>query len=252
MYYENWRDIFLENSNTVGMNGTYAIQYQNDIALDRLKAGYSTEAVIDNYFSNIIFEKSEDTDPEKEEKPKAGENILQKILKKIKDVIDRFIDAIGNFFSGKENLNADEYFQSSTAEIRIEKDIDKINKIVDDEIRKGSKLLQKISSATGVSDEEIDKYIQKGASTLKIVGPAVISSAVGWGFRTIFRKTFKQRRGVIDQCLDFTSDVLKKTEKQKNQQQRVLQHMNKLNNYSVKESNGFLGKLKSMVSKNKK
>lgn len=242
----------LDDVNRIGFDGTYAVQYQNCNYLTQLSNGLTIESVIDDFYDNTIFESTNNTDDSSEnEAPK--ENIFKRILNKILKAIEGFIEGLQNMFSGKKAIDAEEYFKSSTAKIKMKQDVKEINRIVDDEIRKGSKLLQLVSSKTGISDEAIDKWIGAGTAALKTVGPAVVPAAIGFGFRTIFRKQAGVRKDKLSQLAEFVGDVTdkmgKSSKKKQSQKEKILSHINKLNNFSISKSKGFMSNLFHMANK---
>jgi hypothetical protein len=110
---------------------------------------------------------------------------IHKICSAIRRFISDLLEMIGNV--GKDNATADDYMNSETGKVQFSGDVKKIQETVDDECRKGNKLIQMIANTTGVSDEDVDKFIKEGTSKLsKLTGVVTVSGVVAFGLKKFF------------------------------------------------------------------
>lgn len=180
----------------------------------------------------LMTEAEEQADSADEKK----DNIIVRILKSIRNAIEGFFRALGNMFTTKEAMTVDQYLASEKVSITLRQDVDKLNQTVDDEIRKGSVLLQKISSVTGISDKAIDDWIGQSGDAIKKIekaGAIVIPAAIGFGFRKKFRKDANVQTNAIDDAMEFVSDIMKNSKKVE-QSKKVTKHMKWLNRIASK------------------
>lgn len=200
-----------------------------DIAVARANKEYVYESGLIELSDDKLFIESENESTEADVK---RENAFVKAIKAICTAIRNFIGdliaSIASIFDGREDLTAEEYFDSPTAKVRLSNDVNEMEAIVDDEIRKGNKLLQKISSATGISDKEIDTWINNGASKIAKLAPVVIPIALTWAFKSKFKNKLKDKQKAVNDA-EKTATSGDNTDPQKNKQKlKVINWMNSL------------------------
>lgn len=201
-----------------------------DIAIARANKEYVYESGLIELSDNKLFMEAGETtiDPTIAAK---RENAFIKAIKAICNAIRNFIGdlvaSIANIFDGRENIEPEEYLESPTGKIRLEKDIEKLEAIVDDEIRKGNKLLQKASSVTGISDEAIDNWVRSSAEALNKLAPVIIPAALGFGFKKIFSSSkMKEKTKIIDDAEKNATSGDNTDPKKNKQKTTILNHMN--------------------------
>ena len=214
--------IYLDNRDPVEQSFLLA-ETAFDIEIEKANKDYYVESGLVELSNTDIFIESEN-DGKKEE------NIFIKAIKKIctaiRNLITDVFSSIMSIFDNRPNLTAEEYLASEDAQVRLEKDTRKVEQIVDDEIRKGNKLLQKVSSVTGISDEVIDNWIRKGANALENLAPVVIPAAMAFGFKKIFNPNKKKQMVDEAEKLATSGDT---TDKKKNKQKmKIFSHIQNL------------------------
>lgn len=172
-----------------------------DIAVARANKEYAFESGLIELSENKLFMESEESTDDSivdSKKENAFIKAVKAICTAIRNFIRDIIDTVTNLFDGRDNITPEDYLTSPTGSVRLIKDVEKLEKIVDDELRQGNKLLQKVSSITGISDEVIDKWIKSGAEKIGKLAPVIIPAAIGFGFRRIFKSGMNDKNKVVD------------------------------------------------------
>ena len=201
-----------------------------DIAVARANKDYVYETGLIELSDNKIFIEEAETVPN-ESTDTQKENAFIKAIKTICTAIRNFIGdlvaSIVSLFDGRDNITPEDYLESPTGKMELQKDIERLENIVDDEIRKGNKLLQKISKMTGISDEEIDKWIKSGAEKINKLVPVIIPAALGFGFKKLFSKEkMKEKKKSIDEAEKNATDGDNSDSTKNKQKTTILGHMN--------------------------
>ena len=131
---------------------------------------------------------------------------------------NRMIDAIASFIRGineavsnmskkdDDRVNLDSFLQSQTGQVQLSYDMEKIDKDVNKKILEGRKMIQAISSATGISDEKVaafadscgnfaDKY---GGWVCKVAAIGAVRSFVAHKSLNNVDKAVSKLRGTDD------------------------------------------------------
>ncbi len=199
-----------------------------NIEIERATNDYMYESGLISLNDNSIFIESQDAT--ESSTGKKHENIFIKALKAICNAIRNFIgdivSVIAGLFDGRENIKPEEYFESPTAKVRLDRDVKQLEYIVDDEIRKGNKLLQKVSSKTGVSDEEIDSWVRTGATKLEKLAPILIPVATAFGFKMYFNH--KEKKKLIEHAEKLAADGDTQDPKKNKQKMKIVKRMHEL------------------------
>ena len=197
-----------------------------DIAVARATKEYTLESGLIELSDDKLFIESEGSVADSKK-----ENSFIKAVKAICNAIRNFIGdlfkSIIGIFDGRENITAEDYLESTTGKIRLEKDTRELEKVVDAEIRKGNKLLQWVSSKTGISDEVIDEWMRSSAEKIQKIAPVVITTALGFGFKKIFSK-MRDKKKHVDEA-EKTATTGDNTDSKKNKQKlKIFGHMKTL------------------------
>lgn len=140
---------------------------------------------------------------ESDDKPKEKLSLfghIKKFVGRIIKIIADFIDSIGEIFSGKEELSAEEYFGSDTLQEKFESDYQNMEKTVRKKLAEGNTLIRGISSVTGVDADEVQTYVNGVSSTLSTVSKVAIPFVTAWGVRKLIKKSEEDNKKSIQQA----------------------------------------------------
>ena len=162
------------------------------------------ERAINDFYKNsiVLLLESANTGVEPKVPEKGGSrfmNTIRRIIESIKRVIDSLVTAFKSTFSGTENMTPEEYFGSNTGQIQLSGDMAKVEAEVDKEILKGRKLIQALSSATGVSDTTIASFVDSAGSIMKRVAPVAITATAAWGIQSFAFKSLNKKQKELDE-----------------------------------------------------
>ena len=198
-----------------------------DIAVDTANKEYVFECGLIDFSDDRLFIESEENNTETDaKKENAFVKAVKAICTAIKNFISDLVSTIIGIFDTRERITDKDYLASNTGKVRLERDVRKLEEIVDDEILKGNKLLQKVSSITGISDKAIDDWVQKSSERISKVAPVVISAAAAFGFRQFFK--WKDKKKAIEKAEKEATDGDNSDSKKNKQKLTILGHMNKL------------------------
>jgi hypothetical protein len=201
-----------------------AIETAFEIAVASANKEYEFESNLISFNSEEIFHEA--TDAKKEN---AFVKFVKGICNAIRNLFAGIAESISNIFDTRKDINMEDVLKSSKAKVQLDKDINKLNDVVDDEIRKGNKLLQMISSTTGISDDKIDQWIQGGVEKIKQVAPVAITAGSAIGFNALIKKFFKKNNERIKEAEDITLGSSSDTDLKKQAQKKtVINHISSL------------------------
>ena len=132
---------------------------------------------------------------------------------------------IENAFSNKKHITGDDFINSKTGQLTFNADVKKIQEQIDDEVLKGRKLIQAISSATGVDDKTVANFCDKAPNVAKHVGKFVLPVAAAWGIKTFLLKQMRMDKEEIKRLVDGVADET--DPKKQKQKMKVLQKLKK-------------------------
>ena len=85
---------------------------------------------------------------------------IKGIFQAIVNFIENTLESIKELFIKKKNITIDDYMNSTSGQIKIDKDMNKLKKQIDEDMNKGNQLIYKIASKVGhVSEKEVDDFI---------------------------------------------------------------------------------------------
>ena len=160
---------------------------ENEIETMKIYHGYVYESSLLEV-SNDVFIEAGNPDAVKVKKENIFVRAVKGILGAINKLFTSLRDAVVNAFGKKENITPEDYFDSPQGKIRLEADVNELERIASDEIRKGNKLIQKISSATGIDDSVIDDWLAQAGTAMKNALPVVVPAVLTFGFRKVIKK----------------------------------------------------------------
>ena len=195
---------------------------RNEIAVESAQNEYYFETGLASVYSDSFFMEA---DVAQAQEKKGFIGFIQNICGAIRRFISDLLEMIGNV--GKDNATAEDYMNSKTGKVQFNGDVKKIQETVDDECRKGNKLIQAIANTTGVSDEDVDKFIREGTNKLsKLTGVVTVSGAIAFGFKKFFLDKYKNAKTSVENA-EKQAESVNDPEKQK-KISRVITHMNSI------------------------
>jgi hypothetical protein len=203
--------IFAESNLSSLDRAFLVIEKQNDIAIGRAMLEYETYCKMDSIYYEKFGKKDQETedddgyeeyddDEESDDNPKKKQNKIVaglskiKVFQKICDAMTAFVHSIEHMFQnmfGKGMVNADEYFKSSTAKIKMEENKEKYTEEVNRQLVEGQRLIQKIANKTGYDAYEISNYLEFGASIANENKEKICSAGLGWTMNKYMQKVFR-------------------------------------------------------------
>lgn len=211
----------------------YTIEYQ--ISVEKAMLDYICEtSIILNNDAHILIESDNDRDDNK--KTISLGNSLKNAISKIFDAINRLItgliSSLQTLFSPKKNLTTDDYMNSYTGQIRLEKDVQKTNAEIDAQIREGCGLLQKIKSATKgvIPDECIDEWTKGAVDKIERYGPAVIQAKASKMISNVLLNSLEKNKKDVENAKRFGFELSDKNdESSKKSNEQTMKVVNFLN-----------------------
>ena len=200
-----------------------------DIEFDKIINNYTTESALltleeDETFLEAAGNKFSDA--------------VHKIIDTIVNFINSFIEMIENAFSNKKHITGDDFINSKTGQLAFNADAKKIQAQIDDEVLKGRKIIQAISSKTGIDDKTVAEFCDTAFDVGKSVGKFVLPITAAWGVKTFILKSMKNNKDRIKQLGE---EVAKETDpKKQKQKMKVLQKLKKDISTGTKYSTDFV------------
>ena len=109
-----------------------------------------------------------------------GKGFFSRMIDAIVSFIQKINESVANLFSKNEHVDLDSFLQSQTGQVQLSYDMEAIDREVNKKVLEGRKLIQAISSATGVSDAKVAKFADGCANVVKDHG-VFIASVAGIG-----------------------------------------------------------------------
>ena len=191
-----------------------------DIKIARAISDFEYESGLVDLSDDSLFIEAENAKNENAKNMKK-ENIFVKaiagIFNAIRSFISGIIDTIGNIFDSRDSVTDEDFVKSNSGKKQLESDINKLNKVVDNEVSEGKNLLKKVASEAGVPDEVIDSWANSALEKVKAAAPVAIPVVSALGFNLI-RNFLKNKKASVDECEKITmTNVNTPPEKQKQQ-----------------------------------
>lgn len=109
-----------------------------------------------------------------------GKGFFSRMIDAIVSFIQKINESVANLFSKNEHVDLDSFLQSQTGQVQLSYDMEAIDREVNKKVLEGRKIIQAISSATGISDAKVAKFADGCANVVKDHG-VFIASAAGIG-----------------------------------------------------------------------
>ena len=109
-----------------------------------------------------------------------GKGFFSRMIDAIVSFIQKINGSVENLFSKNEHVDLDSFLQSQTGQVQLSYDMEAIDREVNKKVLEGRKIIQAISSATGISDAKVAKFADGCANVVKDHG-VFIASVAGIG-----------------------------------------------------------------------
>ena len=183
------------------------------------------DKIINNYTAESALLTLEEDETFLEAAGNKFSDAVHKIIDTIVNFINSFIEMIENAFSNKKHITGDDFINSKTGQLTFNADAKKIQAQIDDEVLKGRKIIQAISSKTGIDDKTVADFCDKALDVGKNVGKFALPVAAAWGVKTFLLNSMKKDKEQVKQLGD---EVAKETDpKKQKQKMKVLQKLKK-------------------------
>ena len=220
-----------------------------DIATERAFTAYEYAVAMGDLIQDDIT--LEDGEQASQPKQKSGfVNFVSKVVNYIVTFIKDFIDMLGNMFSRKENLDLEAYLASDKGKMEFGYDVLKVEEQVADDIRKGRKMIQLISSKTGVDDATVEEYVDKGARGIQKYGKVALVVGAGFLLYKKGKKALAQTGDEVKKCANEAKAVAGDPKKEK-QVKKILNFMQSRVKEGTNALKGYATKLESRAKSNK-
>ena len=173
------------------------------------------DKIINNYMTESALLALEEDETFLEAAGNKFSEAVHKIISAISNFINSFIEMVENAFSNKEHITGDDFVNSKTGQLAFNADAKKIQAQIDDEVLKGRKIIQAISSKTGIDDKTVAEFCDTAFDVGKSVGKFVLPVAAAWGIKTFLLKQMRMDKEEIKRLVDGVAD---ETDPKKQQQ----------------------------------
>ena len=212
--------------------------FERDYAILEKSFDIEFDKIINKYMAESALLALEEDETFLEAAGNKFSEAVHKIISAISNFINSFIEMVENAFSNKEHITGDDFVNSKTGQLAFNADAKKIQAQIDDEVLKGRKIIQAISSKTGIDDKTVAEFCDTAFDVGKSVGKFVLPITAAWGVKTFILKSMKNNKDKIKQLGE---EVAKETDPKKQQQKlKVLMKMKKDISTGTKYSTDFV------------
>lgn len=176
---------------------------------------------------------------------------LEKITVAIKKFLSDMRNMFKDMFSKQEHLDIDAYINSGTGSFELEYDLQVVQSKVDDEMRKGRKIIQQIANNANIDDRIVEAYVDNAADFLNKRGRETLVSAAAIKQLNMSAAKIDSMEDMIDAASNDAKKVKGDPKKEK-LVSRVFNTMTHLASEATKARADFSKKLKQAVKKSKK
>jgi hypothetical protein len=175
----------------------YIMYAETDLDIDRAVHDFCNESAI---LSLSIFTEADEEVVKGAEKTSGNKflDLINRIVQATKRVVTNFITAVRDTFGFRENITAEEYFQSSNAIIRFDEDTRKINAEIHEELLKGRKMIQLVSKGTHIDDHLIAAFVDRCAKIVNKYGGAVIKAGASLVIGKEIQKSIEDNFNIVE------------------------------------------------------
>ena len=109
-----------------------------------------------------------------------GKGFFSRMIDALVSFIQKINESVANLFSKGDSIDLDSFLKSETGQVQLSYDMEAIDREVNKKVLEGRKIIQAISSATGISDAKVAKFADGCANVVKDHG-VFIASVAGIG-----------------------------------------------------------------------
>ena len=106
-----------------------------------------------------------------------GKGFFSRMIDAIVSFIQKINESVANLFSKSDSIDLDSFLKSETGQVQLSYDMEAIDREVNKKVLEGRKIIQAISSATGISDAKVAKFADGCANVVKDHGMFIVSAA---------------------------------------------------------------------------
>lgn len=144
-----------------------------DLDLARINRDYTYGmgmAVATDHIYEYCFTESEN----------GGQGVISRMIDAVIKFIHSINEKVASLFAKDDHIEIESFLQSETGQVQLAYDVEAINKEVDAQILEGRKMIQMISSVTGISDEKVAKFCDTCGNLVEKHGGMIVKmSAIG-------------------------------------------------------------------------
>ena len=228
---------------------------QFNLDMDKLYCNYIYESNFGGVVDTPILESEAEEDKFDKKQKTSFKLTLINIAKRITRLFSDIIELFTNMLPFKKDLDIDQYMRSATGVMRLDADIKEIDNEVQDQMRKGRKIVQLISKSQVIDDEVVADYIDETQriimKTAKTEGTAVIKTSLAYKkyFSTVKDKLIQQRK-MINEIIDIAYTA--NGQKQRGQAIKIARAISDLQVHAMRVYNMFLVNMQKEMVKAQK
>ena len=222
--------------------------FERDYAILEKSFDIEFDKIMNNYTAESALLTLEEDETFLEAAGNKFSDAVHTIINTISNFINSFIEMVENAFSNKEHITGNDFANSKTGQLAFNADVKKIQAQIDEEVLKGRKVIQAISSATGIDDKTVADFCDNALDVGKNVGKFVLPVAAAWGVKTFILNSMKKNK---DQVKQLGEEVAKETDpKKQSLKMRVLEKLKKDISIGTKYGTDFAKTLLHEYAKN--
>ena len=176
-----------------------AVETAFEIAVARANKEYELDSGLISLSTDNLFTEAPD-----EKRNTTSKSFIQSICDAVSKFFSGIIDTITKIFSGK---NEKDFKGDANEKLHLDKDVEKMSSVVDDEMEKGNKLLHKLGTSMGVSDDEIDEWVDRSSKRVKGVAAVAIPIASAFALNKVIKIFSKKKDDKLKEGKDAVGDT---------------------------------------------
>lgn len=185
-----------------------------DLDIERLKLEYMMLAVDGDLFTednnevDLSFNNKSKSKEKSDDKGTKKKNIIIRLCESIIKFITDVVSSVKDIFTpGKSHVDIKSYLASEQGQIELDNDLMKVEDQVNEEIRKGRKIVQAIANKTKIDDAVVEEYIDNAAKGVKNYGRTIVGTGYSY---LLYQKSTGRLKAMKDE-LAATAKLAKDT-----------------------------------------
>lgn len=111
------------------------------------------------------------------ESDNGGQGIISRMIDAIVKFIQSINEKVASLFKKDDHIDIEAFLKSQTGQVQLQYDVEAINADVEKQLLEGRKIIQAISSVTGISDAKVAKYCDTCTRLVEKHGGAIVKFA---------------------------------------------------------------------------